>query len=155
MLSDADGSVNKSTGTTALPTVRQDLTRSPPRTGVSQISFDSEATLFFVRLETQPHVVHIHTFLPTPTSSSPQISHLVAIVFTDLVRSAHWCAGKRKLVICTKSSGIYFWDGDGGWVEDGDESGEVRGGTMEGVGIPASESERPRGRFERVCAESK
>lgn len=129
--------VNRTIGSAPIHCVRADLTKSPPRSGVLQISFDSEATLFLVRLETQPHVVHIHTFLPTSTSPSPDISHLAALVLTEPVRSARWCPGRRKLAISTRSGAAYFWDGDGGWIEDGDESAELRGGTMEGVGVPA------------------
>lgn len=83
--------------------------------------------------------MHIHTFLPHPTSTSPEISHLAALVFSDPVKSARWCGSKRKVAISTRNGGVYFWDGDGGWVEDGDESGEPKGGLMEGVGIPTCE----------------
>ena len=88
-------------------------------------------------------MVHIHTFLPTPTSSSPDITHLAALVFAEPVRTARCCPGKRKVAISTRGGGVYFWDGDEGWVEDvttstGDEH-EARGGLMEGVGIPTRE----------------
>ena len=128
--------VNKKIGINPLPTVRSDLTRTPPRSGISHLVFDAEATFLLVRLETQPCVVHVYNFLPTPGSSSPDIAHLASLVFTDVVRTARWCSGRRKVAITTKSGGVYFWDGDGGWVEDGDESGEAKGGVAEGVGIP-------------------
>jgi hypothetical protein len=32
---------------------------------------------------------------------------------------------------------VYIWDGETGWVEDGEE---VSGGMMEGIGIPTSQS---------------
>lgn len=32
---------------------------------------------------------------------------------------------------------MHIWDGEGGWVEDGEE---VRGGIMEGIGVPSSMS---------------
>jgi len=131
--------VNRTTGSTPLPTIRPDVTRTPPRSGICQLAFDAEATLLLVRLETQPNVVHVHTFLPTPTSSSPDVSHLAALVFTDAVKTARWCCGRRKIAISTKGGAVYFWDEDGGWVEDGDESAESRGGVMEGVGIPTCE----------------
>jgi hypothetical protein len=44
------------------------------------------------------------------------------------------------VAVTTRSGGVYFWDGDGGWVEDGDESGEAKGGVAEGVGIPTCKS---------------
>ncbi|WWD18198.1 hypothetical protein CI109_102648 [Kwoniella shandongensis] len=124
-----------------IPTVRPDLTKSNPRMGVSQLSFDSDATLLLVRLDTQPNVVHIHTFLPTPNAEVPTITHLTSLIFSNPVRSAKWCTsngeGKgRKLAVSTKGGAVYFWDGEGGWVEDGEEE-TGKGGTMEGVGIPS------------------
>lgn len=130
-----------------LPTIRPDVSQSPPLAGVSHLSFDSEGTLLLVRLDTQPNIVHIHTFLPTPTSPSAEINHLAILVFARPVRSARWCAGKRKVAISTKGGGIYFWDGDGGWIDDGtgpaDPSAEMRGGMMEGVGIPTRQLSSP------------
>jgi len=138
-----DRIVNKKSGVSPLPTIRSDLTRTPPRSGVVQLAFDSEATFILVRLDTQPNVVHIHTFLPAPGSPSPEIVHLVSLVFVEAVRTTRWCSSRRKVAITAKSGGVYFWDGDGGWVEDGNESGETKGGVTEGVGIPTCEC-RPR-----------
>lgn len=129
-------SVDRTIGTTPVPCVRGDITKSPPRCGISQMAFDDEGTLLLVRLETQPHVVHIHTFLPTPTSFWPEVASLACLILTETVRSARWCPGRKKVAITTKTGGVYLWDGDGGWVEDGQEATDVRGGTMEGVGIP-------------------
>lgn len=126
-----------------MPTVRADLTKSPPRSGISVVAFDAEATLFFSRLETQPNVVHIHTFLPTPTSSSSDIRHIAALIFTEPIKAARWCPGKRKLAISTRTGSVYFWDGEDGWIDDGDMTGgfsENKGGMAEGTGIPASKS---------------
>lgn len=134
--------VNRTTGVTPLPSVRPDLTRSPPRSGITQMAFDLEGSLLLVRVETQPNVVHIHTFLPNPTAPSPEISHLAALVFAEQVKTARWCSGRRKLAVSTKGGAVYFWDGDGGWVEDGgwaDGDEEIRGGLMEGVGVPTRE----------------
>lgn len=136
----ANRTVNRTMGPgVILPSVRTDLSRSPPRSGILQLSFESESTLLLVRLETQPNVVHIHSFLPQPTASSPEITHLAALVFSDAVRSARWCGARRKVAIGTRSGGVYFWDSDGAWVEDGDESSEPKGGSMEGVGVPTCE----------------
>ncbi|CAD6578630.1 MAG: hypothetical protein TREMPRED_002234 [Tremellales sp. Tagirdzhanova-0007] len=110
----------------SLPTVPPDLTKFPPRAGISEISFDVEATTFLVRVEHQPNVVHLHTFLPSP------ITHLASLIFTSPVRSAYWCPRGKRVVISTNTAAIYIWDGEGGWVEDGKE---VKGGIMEGISM--------------------
>ncbi|KAK8865625.1 hypothetical protein IAR55_000769 [Kwoniella newhampshirensis] len=124
-----------------IPTSRPDLSKPNPRMGVSQLSFDSDATLLLARIDTQPNTIHIHTFLPTAVAEVPSITHLATLVFTSPVRSAKWCTANgegrgRKLAVSTKAGAVYFWDGEGGWVEEGEEE-FGRGGTMEGVGIPA------------------
>ncbi|WVQ85730.1 hypothetical protein IAT38_007897 [Cryptococcus sp. DSM 104549] len=135
------------------PTARPDLTKPSPKTGVSHLSFDRDGSLLFVRLEHQPNIIHIHTFLPTPTAETPNITHAASLLFTYPVRSAAWCPGGddqegprgRKLAVVTRGGAVYFWDGDGGWVEEDGEEGEDgdgqlevgKGGMMEGVGIPS------------------
>ena len=122
--------------------MRPDLSTFPPRSDVVQLSFDNEATLLLVRLETQPSVVHLHTFLSSQ-SSSPEITHLAALVFEHPVRTARWCPDRRRVAVTTKTGGVYFWEGESGWIDDGSSSGdkslELKGGTMEGVGIPTRE----------------
>jgi hypothetical protein len=52
---------------------------------------------------------------------------------------ATWSKGKsRRLAIATRTGAVYIWDGETGWVEDGEE---VSGGMMEGIGIPTSQSQ--------------
>ena len=130
--------VDRSIGPTPIPSIRPELSRAPPRSGVSQLCFDAEGTLLLVRLETQPCVAHIITFLPAPTSTRPEMKHLAALVLTEPIRSSHWCSGRQKLAISTKSGAVYFWDGDGDWVEDGESSAQSQGGLMEGVGVPTA-----------------
>ena len=133
-------SVDRAKTPATLPSVKPDLSHFPPRAGVAQIAFDSDAILFFVRLETQPLIVHIHSFLPSAQSTSPEIAHLAVLLFSEPVRSAKWCFNKRKLAVTTRSGGVYFWEGDSGWVDDGSSAGdrsmESRGGMMEAVGVP-------------------
>ncbi|OCF42844.1 hypothetical protein I317_03321 [Kwoniella heveanensis CBS 569] len=74
-----------------LPSVRPDLSKPNPRTGVSQLSFDRDGTLLLLRLENQPNFIHIHTFLPHPTSESPCIAHLASVNFSHPIRRAEWC----------------------------------------------------------------
>lgn len=138
---DADLIVNRIPSPTSIPTIRPDLTKSPPRAGISHLSFDTEATLLLVRLDTHPHVLHIYSFLPNPTSASPEITHLAALIFTETIKTARWCPGRRKVAISTKGGDIYFWDCDEGWIEDTavDESGDIKGGMVEGIGIPTRE----------------
>ncbi|WVR05544.1 hypothetical protein IAU60_002563 [Kwoniella sp. DSM 27419] len=132
-----------------LPTIRSDMSRPNPRVGVSHLSFDRDGTLLSVRLDSSPHVVHVHTFLPTPGAESPSITHLTSLVFAHPVRKAEWCPSSsasssdkgqsKRMAIVTKSPAVYFWDGEAGWVEegqDGDEAGS--GGILEGVGVPAN-----------------
>ena len=80
--------------------------------------------------------MHIHTFL-SEQSSNPEITHLTSLIFTNPVKTVKWSKGSgKRLVIATRSGAVYIWDGESGWLEDGEEA---RGGMMEGVGIPASE----------------
>jgi hypothetical protein len=104
------------------------MTKSPPRAGISHLDFDPEATTLLVRTEQQPHVIHIHTFLPSP------ISHLASLIFSNPVKSVRWCPKGHKVAITTRVGAVYVWDGEGGWVEDGEE---VKGGMVEGIGIPS------------------
>ncbi len=130
-LSRADGfPVDRLSLPASIPTARTDLTRSPPRAGISQINFDAEATLLLVRVEHQPNVIHIHRFLPTA------ITHLASIVFSNPVKNARWCPKGKRIATTTRIGAVYIWDGEGGWVEDGEE---VRGGMMEGIGVPSRE----------------
>ncbi|WRT66023.1 uncharacterized protein IL334_002974 [Kwoniella shivajii] len=128
-----------------LPTTRPDLSKANPRAGVSHMSFDKDGALILVRLESSPNVVHIHTFLETPTSETPIITHLTSLVFTSPVRSTRWCPvseGKsRRLAVTTRVAAIYLWDEEGGWMEENTDGEAVdenrRGGTIEGVAIPS------------------
>lgn len=121
-----------------LPTIRADFTKATPRAGILQLAFDNDATLLLIRLETSPHVIHIHTFLPTPNAASPMITHLTSLIFTHPVKNAKWSpSGARRLAVTTRSGAVYFWDAEGAWVDDGAE--EARGGMMEGVGVPSRE----------------
>nr|XP_019050751.1 hypothetical protein I302_01193 [Kwoniella bestiolae CBS 10118]OCF29681.1 hypothetical protein I302_01193 [Kwoniella bestiolae CBS 10118] len=133
---------------TSIPTIRPDLSKPNPNMGVSHISFDRDGALVFVRLESSPNVIHIYTFLKTPGSESPDISHLTGTIFENQIRSAEWCpSGKgrgRKLAVTCKTGAVYLWDEEGGGWEEEDTDGESesreaggRGGMMEGVGIPA------------------
>ena len=72
-------------------------------------------------------MIHIHTFLPS------QITHLASLIFSNSVKAARWCPKGKRLAVTTRVGAVYIWDGEGGWVEDGEE---VRGGIMEGVGVP-------------------
>jgi hypothetical protein len=115
-----------------LPTTRADFTKATPRAGILQVAFDNDATLLLIRLETSPHVIHIHTFLPTPNAASPVMTHLTSLIFTYPVKTAKWSpSGARRLAATTRSGAVYFWDAEGAWVDDGAE--EARGGMMEGV----------------------
>lgn len=92
-----------------------------------------------MRSEATPNVIHIHTFLAESSASIPEITHLTSIVFANPVKSAKWSQGRDKskqLVIAARTGAVYVWDGESGWLEDGEEA---RGGMMEGIGIPASE----------------
>jgi hypothetical protein len=121
-----------------LPTVRADYTKHPLRTGISQISFDAQASLVSIRSESSPNVVHIHSFYPDSSPENPELQHIASLVFTNPVKTAKWSKGKaRRLAIATKTGAVYIWDGEAGWVEDGEE---VCGGMMEGVGIPTRQS---------------
>ncbi|WVQ96935.1 hypothetical protein IAU59_004044 [Kwoniella sp. CBS 9459] len=124
---------DKSPITALLPSIRPDMSKPNSRTGVSSLSFDRDGTLLLVRLDNQPNVIHIHTFLPTATSESPSITHLTSIVFSHPVRRAEWCPGDenkgKRIAIATKQVGhidehtggaVYFWDAEAGWEEDGD-----------------------------------
>ncbi|ORY23945.1 hypothetical protein BCR39DRAFT_548449 [Naematelia encephala] len=119
----------------SFPSTREDVSKS--RGGVTQIAFDEEATLLLVRLDTQPHVVHIHSFLPDLTSINPHIKHVASLIMTETVRSAKWSPKTSKLAISSRSGGVYFWDASASWVEEGKENEETQGGLMEGVGIPS------------------
>lgn len=63
---------------------------------------------------------------------------IASLLFTNPVKMATWSKGKaRRLAIATRTGAVYIWDGETGWVEDGEE---VSGGMMEGIGIPTSQS---------------
>lgn len=118
--------------------MRADYTKHPLRAGISQISFNAQATLVSIRSESSPNVVHIHSFYPDSTSENPDLHHIASLVFTNPIKTAKWSEGKaRRLAIATRTGAVYIWDGETGWVEDGEE---VSGGMMEGVGIPARQS---------------
>ncbi|KAL7421320.1 hypothetical protein Q5752_004205 [Cryptotrichosporon argae] len=117
------------------PIVRPDLSRPNPRTGVSQLALDADAAHLAVVLDTQPCVVHIHTFLPSPTAGQPDIRHLTSAVFSNPIVKVGWSPGNRRLGVVTRSQAVYLWDGEGGWVDEDDEEGA--GGLMEGVGVPS------------------
>lgn len=92
-----------------------------------------------VRSEATPNVVHIHTFLHDLSASNPDITHLASIIFANPVKSAKWSQGdgeSRRLVVAARTGAVYVWDGESGWLEDGEEAS---GGMMEGIGIPARE----------------
>jgi hypothetical protein len=117
-----------------------DYTKYPARTGISQITFDSQAALLCIRSHSTPNVVHIYTFL-SDQSFNPEITHLASLIFANPVKTVRWSKGKgKRLVIATRAGAVHIWDGESGWLEDGEEA---RGGMMEGVGIPARESQRP------------
>ncbi|OWZ63020.1 hypothetical protein AYX15_04942 [Cryptococcus neoformans] len=126
------------------PALRPDITKPYPRMGISHLTFDREATLLLIRLDNQPNVVHIYSFLPTPASEQPTVVHAVSAIFSKEIKKAKWSPVKSKLSVVTRSGGVYFWDRESGWIEE--ESGGnlecdreidgVTGGMMEGVGIP-------------------
>ncbi|ORX35455.1 hypothetical protein BD324DRAFT_582386 [Kockovaella imperatae] len=124
----------------SLPFVKSDFSHFPPRSGVSHICFDTKGTYFFVRQDTQPSLLHVHSFLPSAQSSSPDIKHIAVLLFSQPIRSATWCLTRRKLAIATRSGAVFFWDGDGGWVDDDSmrdsTASESKAGMMEAVGIP-------------------
>lgn len=112
--------------------------------GISHLAFDREATLLLIRLDNQPNVAHIYSFLPTPTSEQLSVTHTVSAIFSREIKKAKWSPVKSKLSVVTKCGGVYFWNRESGWIEE--ESGgsfecytEIdgnTGGMMEGVGIP-------------------
>ncbi|ODO12099.1 hypothetical protein I350_00885 [Cryptococcus amylolentus CBS 6273] len=123
------------------PTNRPDSTKPMPRTGISQLTFNPSSTLLLIRLDSQPNTIHLHTFLPTPTSEQPTVTHLASGIFAREVRRARWNPRGNKLAVATGGGGVYVWDEESGWVEEdsgvGDASVEAgRGGNMEAVGIP-------------------
>lgn len=130
------------------PALRPDITKPYPRMGISHLTFDREATLLLIRLDNQPNVVHIYSFLPTPASEQPTVAHTVSAIFSKEIKKAKWSPVKSKLSVVTRSGGVYFWDRESGWIEE--ESGGnlecdreingVTGGMMEGVGIPTRKS---------------
>jgi len=123
-----------------LPTVRADYTKYPLRTGVSQISFNAQGTLVYIRSESSPNVVHIHSFYLDSSSQTPELHHIASLIFANPVKMASWSKGKgSRLAIATRTGAVYIWDGETGWLEDGEE---VSGGMMEGIGIPTSQSYR-------------
>ncbi|OCF75332.1 hypothetical protein I204_04187 [Kwoniella mangroviensis CBS 8886] len=144
---------------TSIPTTRPDLSKPNPSVGVSQISFDRDGASLLIRLDNSPNVIHIYTFLKTPTAESPDIQHLTSMMFENPIKNAEWCPSgsgsgtvkNRKLAVTVvgRTSALYMWDEEaGGWEEEStdDTDGELnkvekendgRGGMMEGVGIPS------------------
>ena len=121
-----------------LPVVRADYTKYPLRTGVSHISFNAQGTLVYIRSESSPNVVHLHSFYSDSSSSNPDLHHIASLIFTNPVKMATWSKGKgSRLAITTRTGAVYIWDGETGWIEDGEE---VSGGLMEGIGIPIRQS---------------
>jgi hypothetical protein len=117
--------------------IRADYTKYPLRAGISQISLNAQASLISIRSESSPNVVHIHSFYPD-ASDQPNLTHIASLVFSNTVKTAKWSKGKAsRLAIATRTGAVYIWDGETGWVEDGEE---VSGGMMEGVGIPTRQS---------------
>ncbi|WVO13051.1 hypothetical protein L204_100661 [Cryptococcus depauperatus] len=125
------------------PILRPDLSKPNPRMGVCQISFEHSATLFLIRLESQPCVVHIYSFLPAPKSDQPVVDHLVSLVFTKEVKKAKWCPVGKKASVVTCGGGVYFWDKEAQWAEEDTTLSDIpadkhddQSGIAEGVGIP-------------------
>jgi hypothetical protein len=122
-----------------LPTVRADYTKYPLHSGISHISFNAQGTLVSIRSESTPNVVRIHSFYSDASSQTPDLHHIASLVFTNPIKMVTWSKGKaRRLAIATRTGAVYIWDGETGWVEDGEE---VSGGMMEGIGIPTSQSQ--------------
>ena len=48
------------------------------------------------------------------------------------------------MAMSTQAGAVYFWDSDGGWIEEANDSRDgpidSRGGMAEGVGIPSRKS---------------
>ncbi|EIW73103.1 hypothetical protein TREMEDRAFT_42179 [Tremella mesenterica DSM 1558] len=119
-----------------LQSIRPDLSKSHPKMGITDLSFNSDSSLLLIRKEDQPCVIHIHTFLPSP-GAVPNVTHLTSISFSSIVRNVSWAPKGKRLAVVTRTGGVYIWDGESGWV-DGEKSGEEeKGGLMEGIGIPS------------------
>lgn len=121
------------------------MTKYPPLAGVSNIAFNPSATHVFVQLDTQPCVLHIHSFLPSSNASSPTTTQCAALVFTNPIKHASWAATGARIAVATRVGAVYFWDIDG-WVNEDDSmavSADERGGMAEGVGVPSRKSFLP------------
>lgn len=139
--------VDRTSGSSSISTLRPDFSATPPRSGVSQLAFSPSGSHLLVQLDTQPNLLHVHSFLPDPSAGSPAIEHIAAVVFAHPVRAAKWAPQGTKLAAVSRATksgsssittngAVYFWNVDG-WVEEGAEDA---GGMMEGVGIPLRES---------------
>lgn len=113
--------------------MKRDLASPHAKTGVSHIHWSHDGTLFFSRLDSQPSVLHIHSFLPTSEHSTPVIERIAQIGFTTAMKAVEWSPDSKRpkrLAVVTGGGSVYFWDGGEEW-----ESGAV----PEAIGIPGGE----------------
>ena len=117
------------------------MSASPPVSGPAHLIPSPSGAFLALAHATQPRVVHLHALCPSP-GAMPDIKHLCAMVLRESVRDVKWAARgqKEKLMVVSKSGGVYVWDKEG-WVDEdpsmvqeGEEAGQ--GGVVEGVGIP-------------------
>lgn len=87
---------------------------------VTHLDFSNDGRLMFF---TQEKALHVYSFLPEPSSATPDVSHWTSVVLNDSISEARICPSGNRIVIVSDSSTIYFWKPDG----------------MEGVQIPEGE----------------
>lgn len=124
---------------------RPDYSKSHPKSGVVQLSFNISGTLLLAQFESAPTAIFLYSLpsaseqnVPTRPEVSPSTSPKLrsVLIHASPVIAAKWNpVRKGNLVITCGSGSIYLWSDE--WIKD-EETGETEE-VAECVGIPASE----------------
>lgn len=61
----------------------------------------------------QGRTLHLYSFLPEPSSATPNVSHLTSVVFNHKINDTLVCPTMNRLVIVNECPMVYFWDSNG------------------------------------------
>jgi WD40 repeat protein len=113
---------------------KRDLASPHAKSGVSHVQWSHDGTLFFSRLDSQPSILHIHSFLPTSEHPTPIVDRIAQVEFSAAIKAVQWSSDpkrSKRLAVVTGGGSVYFWDGGEEW-----ENGAV----AEAIGIPGGGS---------------
>jgi len=136
-------------GTQVLNTIRSDLTKANPKSGITQMSWNLTGSLLLLRFggpqvspnlikylsslypENAPHVVYLYDFPSSGEKFAPKLR--TVLLHTQPVMRARWNpVRKGSLALCCGSQSLYIWSDEWQGESDGEEE------MAECIGVPAS-----------------